>query len=320
MSLKISKNQITKGQKVMVDLSNYKDNWEDNYDKEFFTNKGLKTGDFLFLESISGTVVSVKDEKGNDLRFWWQPFKKGTTEVGENLGSENVEYVIYLNGKKYKQKKFKDLGKVKASFLNMMDYHRLFHKKSKEHLDTCPEHDGYVVSEWLEYGDNLSRDEFSKVEVFEWSDRKLGKKANIDPVRFYDEQMFLINVSSKYGSCVREIYKKMKETHKYIFVFVHEDYQKKNMYVTDYAELKESQIIKDALKASKLKNTLKATKNGKTAVAVDTATDAATIIFNLPENSKYYAIDINGNELKLVENQLVLAESRNERIDSIFED
>lgn len=317
--LNISKNQVVKGQEVKVDLSNLNDEiWEQKYCKSFFTDRGLNTGDSLFLQDVSSGMVTVLDSKGKTSRFYWSEFKRGTKAVGENLGAEVVEYVIHYEGKKYKQKKFSDIGKVKASFLDMMNYHGIFENKARQHSDTCPEN-VYAVAEWLGNSYNpLSREDFKKVEVFEWQNRKIGKKANIDPVAFYDEQMFLIEVSSKYGSCVREIFKKINDTHKYIFVFVHEDYKKTN-YVY-YSDLKESEIIKAALKTSKIKGSLKSTKMGKTAIAVTSASDAATIISNLPEGSKYYTLDIKGNELALQNDWFVLAESRNEKIASIFED
>jgi hypothetical protein len=347
--LNISKNQVVVGQPVVFNLNVDFDfekikeaydksvkeigyNWSNSIQTNYyskrtllriiteFTSRGFKDGDTVFLQKVSGTTVTFKDNTGKEHHSWWSEFKTCTSIPAgeENLGSEKVEYVIYLNGKKYKQKKFSDLGKVKASLLVMMDYHGLFYNKSQKHLDTCPEYKYGVVSEWLECsGDDLTRDDFSKVEVFEWKNRKLGNKADIDPLKFYDEQMFLINVSSKYGSCVREIYKKMEDNHKYIFVFVHEDY--KNSWC-DYKELKESELIKKAMKDAKIKGSLKATKMGKTAISVQTATDAANIIHHLPQDSKYYILDINGNELALLDNWFVLAESRDERIAEIFAD
>lgn len=349
--LNISKNQVVAGQPVVFNLSvdfDFKKieeaydkrvkefgwKWDDPIQSDYyskqtllrtikeFTSRGFKDGDTVFLQKVTGTSVYFKDAAGKEHQTWWSEFKNCTSIPAgqENLGSETVEYVIYLNGKKYKQKKFSDLGKVKASLLVMMNYHGLFYEKSQKHLDTCPEYEGGVVSEWLECsGDDLTRDDFSKVEVFEWKNRKLGNKADIDPLKFYDEQMFLINVSSKYGSCVREIFKKMEENHKYIFVFVHEDY-KTNKYAWNFQDLKESDIIKKAIKDAKIKGSLKATKMGKTAIAVKTATDAANIIHHLPQDSKYYTLDINGNELALLDNWFVLAESRDERIAEIFAD
>lgn len=344
--LNISKNQVVAGQPVVLVLEpnfdfaeierkhqerkgqpygkadkEYLSKWGIISDINYLKDKGLKHNQTVFLQKVTSTQVTFKDESGKEYAHWWSSFKNcATIPAGqENLGKDTVEYIITINGKKYKQKKFKDIGKVKASLLSMMDYHGLFSKESQKHLDTCPEFKGGLVSEWLEYsGDNLTRDDFSKVEVFEWVNKKIGKKADIDPLKFYDEQMFLLKVSSKYGSCVREVFKKV-EDQQYIFVFVHEDY-KINKYSWNYQDLKESEIIKKALKEAKIKGSVKATKSGKTAIAVKTATDAANIIYYLPEGLTYYTIDVNGNELAKVDNWFVLAESRDQRIAEIFED
>ena len=102
-------------------------------------------------------------------------------------------------------------------------------------------------------------------------------------------------------------------------MFVHEDY-KTNKYAWNLQDLKESDTIKKAVKEAKVKGSLKTTKAGKTAIALQTATDAANIIYHLPEGSTYYTLDIQGNQLEKLDNWFVLAESRDQRIAEIFAD
>jgi len=316
--LKLSKNQVRKGQEVVLTVNHDAIN-VDKFSEIYMATKyaiqdGFKTGDIVSIQKVTNGIVYFLDKNGQEYSQFWTYFKTIATLVGENLGAENIEYLIYLNGKKFKPKKYADMGKIKAALLIMMDYHQLFYNKSKQHLDTCPEHEFLMTPDWLN-GETITRGQFANLEIFEWQNRKLGNKVDFDAVRFYDDQMFLINISSKYGSCVRELFKKIEPEHKFIFVFVHEDYQNRNVY---YEELKESEIIKGVLKQLKLKGTLKASKLGKTAVAVTSATDAASIVRSLPEGSKYFTLDINGNQLELLDNWFVLAESRNEKIAEIL--
>lgn len=314
--LKITKNQLVPGQRVVVNLTNVKRTNLDFFLKEFEAK--YKTGDSLFLEKISGTMVYYKNSDGKECRFYWSELKKycELPADGENLGKDNVEYVIFYDGKKYKAKKFKDAGKVKASLLVMMSFHDKFYKYSRNFLDNCPELQYLQTPEWLEYGDNLTREDFKKVEIFEWANRKLGKKVeDFSPVDFYDEQMLLIKVSSKFGSAARELFKKVKDTHKYMFVFMHEDYKTKN---ADYESLKESDTIKNVLKSLKLKGSSKATKVGKTAIAVNDATDVIKLINALPIDSKYLILDMRGEEMERKDEGLFIMEAREEKLNAIL--
>lgn len=316
--LNISKNQLVPGQQVVVNLTNIKqDGWD--YIRDSF-QKYYKTGDILTLDRISGTEVYFKDASGKEQSFWWSELKKFCELPAsvENLGKENVEYVIFYNGKKYKAKKFKDAGKVKASLLVMMSYHDKFAKASRKFLANCPELEYIQTPEWLEYGDNMDREDFEKVEIFEWANRKLGKKVeDFSPVDFYDEQMLLIKVSSRFGSAARDLFKKVKDTHKYMFVFMHEDY--KNKY-PNYEYLKESEIIKNVLKSLKLKGTYKSTKVGKTAIALNNSTEVIKIVNSLPVGSKYLILDMRGDELEKRDEGLFIMESREEILNELFKE
>jgi hypothetical protein len=206
------------------------------------------------------------------------------------------------------------MGTVKAALLVMMDYHDKFYQLSRNYLDNCPEHKYLNVPEWLG-GDNISRKQFQNVEIFEWSNRKLGNKVDFDILKFYDDQMMLIKISSQFGSSARELYKKVSDTHKYMFVFMHEDY--KNQYC-DYESLKESDIIKGCMKDLKFKNTFKVTKNGKTSIAFDNATDVIKLSNYLPKDSKYFIIDMKGDQLVRKEESLVVQEMRDEKLEALF--
>ncbi len=315
--LKISKNQIVPGQKVILDLDKQGEKYSDiEFAKNAFIKAGFKNGDEIIISKVTGgTVEFTRDSTTH--RFFWSWFKS-VTKIGEegNLGSEKVEYVIFNNGKKAKAKKYSDIGKIKAALLVMMNYHDKFYKASRNFINNCPEHQYLTTPEWLEHGDNLSREDFKNVEIFEWSNRKLGKKVqDFDPVQFYDEQMMYIKISSQFGSSARELYKKVKDTHKFMLVFMHEDYTKQ--YVS-FEDLKESDIIKNAMKVGKFKNTYKSTKSGKTSIAFDNATDVIKLINLLPVGSRYFIVDMKGDELTRKDDSLVIQEMRDEKLEGLF--
>lgn len=315
--LKISKNQIVPGQEVIANLDVVGKEFSDVYfAKEAFSRGGIKTGDVITINKVTGGTVHFTFN-GKEFGFFWSWFKT-VTEVkeGANLGSSKVEYVIFRNGEKAKPKKFSDIGKIKASLLVMMNFHSKFESYSRKFLDNCPEHQYLSTPEWVSSGDNLSREDFKGIEIFEWSNRKIGKKVtDFNPVDFYDEQMMLIKISSKFGSSARELYKKVKDTHKFMLVFMHEDYTKQ--YV-DFQSLKESDIIKNALKSSKIKNTYKCTKVGKTSIAFDNATDVIKLINLLSPSDKYFIVDMKGDQLERKEESLVIQEMRDEKLEALF--
>ena len=229
-----------------------------------------------------------------------------------NLG-DIYEYVIYYQGKRFKTKKFSDLGKIKASLMNMMDYHYKFHEESQKYLENCPENKGYAVEEWLSYGDNFKREDFEQVEIYRWKNKKLGDKDPFSAVDYFDELMLYIHVSAKYGSAARELFKKVKDTHGYMLVFMHEHYTLPNVY---YEELKESETIKKIIKDLKIPNIKKSTKLGKTVIAVTDAADIVKIIDKLPENAKYFVLDMRGTELEKKNGRLF---AREEKLKSILD-
>lgn len=324
--LKISKNQVVKGQRVIVDYFDLIEEEKMRIKSDIYTarymvahefNKiHLKPLDVLILDGLSDSFVSFHKEGETTLyKEYWTWFKTIThlEDDSDNLGKDKVEYVLFYDGKKYKPKKYSDIGKIKASLLIEMGYHDIFEQCAKQYLDNCPEHEDIETPYWYQVGANKCRSDFAKFEIYEWSNRKLGNKVDFDPVAFYDEQLFYIKISSKFGSAARELFKKLKPEHKYMFVFMHEDYGTKYIF---YKDLKESNIIKQVLSDLKIK-TVKSTKMGKTAIALDSPGVINKIVNNLPKDSRYLILDIEGNELELIDNDLFVAIERNNRLESL---
>lgn len=160
--LKINKNQIKKGQKVVTTKDIHLVEWKNSYrsglsrtfepkSTDVYTEKILDTlpsGTVLTIQKASGTNVTVTSEHTTDYKYnafnefseWWSEFKT-YTDLGDfpNLGAQVIEYKMYLDGVDFKKKKFKDLGKVKASLMSMMGYHEKFAKVAKQYFDVCPE-------------------------------------------------------------------------------------------------------------------------------------------------------------------------------------
>lgn len=262
----------------------------------------------------NSALVVTDDAAGKKYYTFWS-ILKSRTDLGqfENAGSEVIEYKIYYNGKDLKKKKFKDMGKVKASLMNLMDYSGKFQKIAKPYLDRCPENEEIMEYYYENYGDVLGRNDFKKIEIFEWANRKLGKKVDFDPVAYYDELMKYIAVSAQFGSAAREEYKKSKDTHSVIVVYVPDEYRQTNQTFWYWRDIKESDVIKNALKASGVKGTTKATKNGKTAISFREKGDAMKVIRLLPKDT-FYILDMNGEELEEKTDIFILNQSRAEKL------
>jgi hypothetical protein len=330
--LKINKNQVVPGQKIEIDRIAHLTRGGIIYlDTEKCYGQPVGTfepGDVLEITSKIGgnSVVKLRfknDEHDFEFSTYWSEIKKCTT-LGqfENLGEGTVEYVIFYNGKKWKPKKFKDLGKVKASLMDAMGYTgRLWDMTHKHFADRCPEIVYGGAPYWVGYDEAYGRKEFANFEIFEWSNRKLGKKVDFDPVAYYDSLQDFIRVTAQFGSAVRQQYKTYKDDseYKYILCFVHEDYRSNQRYTPDYDYLKESQIIKDAMKASGVKGTKKCTKAGKTAICFKTVGDMMKVARELNED-EYYVLDMQGRELEEQSAEFVVSMNRANQIDEILND
>lgn len=327
--LKITKNQVKKGQQVVVKLSTLvpkKDKY-DNYNDagialKDFMRLGLKDGDILTINKVSGTVVEF-EFNGKQYEQWWSLFKVAT-EVpsdGENLGEDNVEYVVFYDGEKI-NKKYKDMGKVKTSLLNLMNYYSKLETMVQNHLDKVPELQYMQIPEFLGSSKNLSRKDFEKVEIFTWKNRKLGEKVDFNTVEFYDEAMLFVKVTAQFGSSTRDIFKETRDTHNYILTFVHEDYRNTTLKYVDYEYLKESDIIKDAVtntfgKTVRTLGIKKKNKSGKTSLAFKEQLDVIKLMRNLPLGS-FFVCNMQGDQLIEQSEALIIQELRNSLIDEIL--
>jgi hypothetical protein len=327
--LKITKNQVKKGQQVVVKLSTLvpkKDKY-DNYNDagialKDFMRLGLKDGDILTINKVSGTVVEF-EFNGKQYEQWWSLFKVAT-EVpsdGENLGEDNVEYVVFYDGEKI-NKKYKDMGKVKTSLLNLMNYYSKLETMVQNHLDKVPELRYMQIPEFLGSSKNLSRKDFEKVEIFTWKNRKLGEKVDFNTVEFYDEAMLFVKVTAQFGSSTRDIFKETRDTHNYILTFVHEDYRNTTLKYVDYEYLKESDIIKDAVtntfgKTVRTLGIKKKNKSGKTSLAFKEQSDVIKLMRNLPLGS-FFVCNMQGDQLIEQSEALIIQELRNSLIDEIL--
>lgn len=338
--LEISKNQLKPGQKIEFDKVTHLTSFGLQTDKEYqehvenqkkqnrtyLKHHGtFEPGDVVeVLTKVSGTSSArLKFDNGErNLEFseWWNTLKKFTCLGSqENLGEDTVEYVIFYNGKKWKPKKFKDLGKVKASLMDAMGYTaKLWDIAYRHFADRVPEILYAGAPEWVGNG-SMNKGEFKNFEIFEWSDRKLGKKVDFDAVAYYDSLMDFIRVTAQFGSAVRQQYKTYKDgsEFKYILCFVHEDYRTTQQYTPDYEYLKESETIKTAMKESGVKGTKKCTKSGKTAICFTNVSDMMKVAKNLPEGS-YYVLDMQGRELEEQSSEFVVSMNRANQIDEIL--
>ena len=158
------------------------------------------------------------------------------------------------------------------------------------------------------------------IEVYEWSNRKKGKLADFDALKYYDSLMDYMKVTAQYGSAVRQLYKDNKASGEFstIVCFMHEDYRntQPNYYVY-YEDLKESQIIKDAMKLAKVKGSKKCSKVGKTAIAFKSESDAMKLLRNLQKGT-YFVLDMNGNELVEQSEQFVKSVARMQKLERIL--
>ena len=234
----------------------------------------------------------------------------------EDLSAEinkKPKYKIFFDGKPLKTKIFTDLNKVKLSLMDAYGYNDKVLKLNRNFQDISPEV-GSGLDYWYEGYETINSKNIHKVQVFEWANRKKGKEADFNVKEHFDSLMDFMKVTAQYGSAVRKIYKdwKGKDTYEFIFCFVHEDYKTIKY---DYEYLKESDIIKKAMKSAKIKGTRKTTKLGKTAIAMKSATDVMSLIRQLDKiNDTFFVLDMNGNELVQKEAEFILNTARSSKI------
>lgn len=321
--LNINKNQVQVGQKIVVSKNLYisgadKSSTPYLHDYDDIRNSDptvpLGTVLTILMKPNANSALLVSDDSGKKYQTFWS-ILKSRTDLGnfENEGSGVVEYKLYLNGVDIKKKKFKDIGKIKASLMSMMGYTDKFEKIAKNYYDRCPENQETMEYYYETYHNLLTRNDFKNIEIYEWKDRKKGNKVDFDAVAYWDELMKYIAVSAQFGSAAREVFKKSKDTHSVILVYVPDEYRQKNQTFWYYRDLTESDAIKNALKNSGVKGTTKSTKNGKTAIAFREKGEAMKVIRSLPKDT-FYILNMEGEELEEKTELFVLNQSRVEKL------
>lgn len=254
--------------------------------------------------------VTFKTEDGKTFMSFWSSFRskvdlvEGVEQPKTPDTSENKRYKIYFNGKPFKAKYFNDLGKVKASLLVSFGYYNDQYDMIQKYIDRNPELEDNAVPEYMSYGRDFNRKDCKNVEIMEFTGKsRTPVKYDFDVTKYYDQSMRLINVTAQFGTAARELYKKTMETgdYNYMLVYIPDEYRDpKNtgQYVYfDWNELKESQKIKDVLKAAKVKDTKKCTKYGKTAIVFKNSDDLKQVMLRL-EPKEYFILDCDGDQLE----------------------
>ena len=261
------------------------------------------------LQFKNGTV-HFKVEGSNDIHFsYWNGFRVKVDKIeGQEIKEPTTEvkrYKIFKDGKALKPKYFNDLGKVKASLLIAIGYYENQYEMFDKYKDRNPELQGNEIPEWLSGGGDFKREDCKSIEIMEYTGKsKTPVKVDFDVTKYYDQSMRLINVTAQFGNAAREMFKKCIETEEYAYMLVYapDEYRDKTNvdrwgYNTfDFSELKESQKIKDVMKASGVKGTKKCTKYGKTAIVFKTLDDLKQVMLRL-EPKEYFILDCDGEQL-----------------------
>jgi hypothetical protein len=228
--------------------------------------------------------------------------------------NKKPSYKIFFGNKPLKTKIFTDLNKVKLSLMSAYGYNDKLLTLNQNFQDLSPEI-GSGLDYWYDGYETINSKNIHKVKVFEWANRKKVKEADFDVKEHFDSLMDFMKVTAQYGSAVRKIYKdwKDKNEYSYIFCFVHEEYPK-IIDSYDYQTLKESDIIKEAFKKTKIKGTRKTTMFGKTAIALKNESDVMTLINQLDKNDTFFILDMKGNELIKKEAEFILNAARSAKI------
>ena len=202
-------------------------------------------------------------------------------------------------------KYYSDLGKIKSSLLIDMGYYNNQYEMFEKYKDRNPELQDNQVPEWFSYGGDFKRSDCKDIEIMSFTGKsKVPVKVEFDVLKFYDQSMKLIDVTAQFGSAARKLFKENMETGEYSYLLVYspDEYRDKS-YINkygynnfDFSVLKESQKIKDVVKASGVKGTKKCTRFGKTAIVFKTLDDLKSVMLRL-EPKEYYILDCDGEQL-----------------------
>ena len=243
---------------------------------------------------------------------WWSYFRVKVDKIEGQVIVEPtgdvVRYKIYKDGKAYKPKYFNDMGKIKSSLLIAMGYYNNQYEMFEKYKDRNPELQDNQMPEWFSYGNDFKRKDCKSIQIMSFTNKsKVPVDTGFDVLNYYDQSMRLINVTAQFGSAARELFKKCIETEEfsYMLIYAPDEYRDKkymnNSYgysynTFDFASLKESQKIKDVMKASGVKGTKKCTKFGKTAIVFKNIDDLKQVMLRL-EPKEYFILDCDGEQL-----------------------
>lgn len=276
----------------------------------------LPKGTELVLKGVNnwGTLLifEIADGKFTGLIFtaYIADFRtklKGTLKEGVEL-KETLRYKIYYMGKPYKIKYFNDLGKVKSSLLISFGYYQNQYEMFKQYKNRNPELQDNYVPEWIQGGKDFNEYDCKDIQIMSFSQgSRVPVPVDFDVTKYYIESMKLIDVTAQFGTAAREIYKKSLQTgdFSYLLVFIPDEYRDSKNFSSnygyrynnfDFSSLKESQKIKDIIKASGVKKTKKCTKFGKTAIAFQSLKDLKEVMLRL-DTPEYIILDCDGDQL-----------------------
>lgn len=323
----IEKEKCVPGTKLVVNNKVLKSNndhfWNEKHNNGLYAypeedrwgNREIPVGTVItILTQPKGTSANVtfKTPDGKEYMSFWSSFKskvdlaEGVEQPETPDTSEKKRYKIYFNGKPFKTKYFNDLGKVKASLLVSFGYFNQQYEMIQKYIDRNPELEDNAVPEYIGYGNDFKRKDCKNVEIMEFTGKsRTPVKYDFDVTKYYDQSMKLINVTAQFGTAARELYKKTMETgdYSYMLVYIPDEYRNpKNTSNTyygyfDWNKLKESQRIKDVVKESKVKDTKKCTKHGKTAIVFKNTDDLKQVMLRL-ETKEYFILDCDGDQLE----------------------
>lgn len=297
-------------------VSKENDGWEKNPNNALIGRlKGYEK-----VEIPIGTKIEILTKATQDVKFkvvgsdqiywsWWNGFRVKLDKVeGQEIiepTGEQLRYKIYKDGKPLKPKYFNDMGKIKASLLIAIGYYNNQYEMFEKYKDRNPELQDNQVPEWCWSSDNFVREDCERIEIMSFAKgSKTPVKVDFDVAAYYDQSMRLINVTAQFGSAARELFKNNMETKdfSYLLVYSPDEYRdKKNINQWgynnfDFSVLKESQKIKDVVKASGVKGTKKCTKFGKTAIVFKNIDDLKQVMLRL-EPKEYFILDCDGEQL-----------------------
>jgi hypothetical protein len=254
---------------------------EGNWTNFYFKNH--TNGEIFYLGDIDPRIKKMK------------PY----TEGDEIPTHQALGYKIRYNGQWFKPKKYTDLGKVKSALLIAFGYYNKLHSYANQQ-----KHPELMASElpyWFQGGEDIKLDEFKNVEIV-GVNGKVQIPVDFNAYEYIRESNVRLTAICEYGIVVKEMFTKLKDDKEYTYflTYTSDEYNTlKNSPNLGYYEyerfndMKESDVIKDALKQLKVssKDYKKVSKYGKTAVAFKNESDLFGLVKLLPaENVEFFVV------------------------------